>query len=675
MKSKKVLLVFAALLTLMMGMPTQVYAMKHSSQTNPSEQTDQTESPYFEINNEDISLEAFPLKTTNVDVTISGVIADVYVNQTYQNNGTEPIHATYVFPASTRASVHGMTMTIGNYVVYAQIKEKEEAKQEFEEAKEEGKSASLLEESKPNVFTMNLANIMPGDEVQIELHYSELVIPTDKVYEFVYPTVVGPRYGGPVSGTSTNVNQQYLLEGIDNPSTFNITAKIDAPVPIALVDCTSYDTYKTWNGDSNVTVSLDQSEAISGNKDYVLEYSLAGDQIESGIILHEGEDENFFLLMLEPPARMEPDSITPREYIFVLDISGSMFGFPLDTAKELITDLIGDLNSYDKFNVVLFAGGSEKLSETSLSANQRNINDAIAFIDKQTGGGGTELASALKDAIDIPFEEGYARSLAVITDGYIYEEKEIYEIIEDNLDTANFFSFGIGNSVNRFLIDGIAKAGQGEPFVVMDEKEARQEAAAFKRYIESPILTDIDISFNDFEVYDVEPKTIPTLFSDRPMIIYGKWKGDPVGSVKISGSSGNGDYNKTISLDSLDNQDNGALPYLWARKKIERLADYNPNLYRNKEDIVEIGLKYSILTQHTSFIAVLEEIRNPDGTAADVTQPLPLPEGVSNLAIGNYASMSEPSDILLLALLGSIVTIFILQKRNRNKHEAQRISE
>jgi Ca-activated chloride channel family protein len=147
--------------------------------------TDKTLSPYFLVKG-DPNVDQLPLKDTTVNVAVSGVIADVTVLQTYANEGSRPINATYVFPASTRAAVYGMRMKIGDEVIVARIKEREKAKEEFETAKKEGKSASLLEQARPNVFTMSLANLMPQEIVEIELRYTELLVPNDGVYEVVY---------------------------------------------------------------------------------------------------------------------------------------------------------------------------------------------------------------------------------------------------------------------------------------------------------------------------------------------------------------------------------------------------------------------------------------------------------------------------------------------------------
>jgi Ca-activated chloride channel family protein len=211
---------------------------------------------------------------------------------------------------------------------------------------------------------------------------------------------------------------------------------------------------------------LKDTEKSAGNRDYILRYRLAGQKVQSGIILSKGENENFFLLMLEPPNTVKPSDIPRREYIFVVDVSGSMNGFPLDTAKDLLNDLIGNLREEDRFNVVLFAGTSNTFSNISVPANNSNIEKAIRFIEEARGSGGTELLSALKHGFSIPKDENISRTVMVITDGYIEAEKDVFEFISGNLNSANVFAFGVGSSVNRYLIEGIARSGLGEPFIV-----------------------------------------------------------------------------------------------------------------------------------------------------------------------------------------------------------------
>lgn len=635
---------------------------------------DKTAAPYFYVESSETGVDCFPLKKTSVTANIEGVVADIHVVQTYTNEGTSPISGSYLFPASTKVTIHGMQMQIGDQTVTAVIKEKEEAKQEFETAKSEGKSTSMLSEERANVFSMDIANVMPGDEVQIDLHYTELLTPTEGNYQFVFPTVVGPRYVGPVKDDSGNRDAwaaaPYLTEGTLPNAGYDINVTVSAGVPISALSSSSHQVNIAWDDTSKAHVSLTNPLEYAGNRDFILDYKLTGEDIKTGLTLNQSGAENFFMLMVQPPERVTLTEIPPREYIFVLDVSGSMSGFPLDTAKELMKNLISDLRTTDTFNLILFSGTSYQMSASSLPATKENISKAVRLISEQSGAGGTELSCALEDALAIPAASDTSRNIVIITDGYISGESEIFEMINENLDQADFFSFGIGSSVNRYLIEGISKIGQGEPFIVTEAGEASEAADRFSTYIQSPVLTDIQVSFEGFDAYDVEPAALPTLYAQKPLVLLGKWRGEPAGTIKISGKNGNGDFSQNISVSDAVFSQNDTLGYLWARKRVERLTDYgvggdNPEV---KEEVTQIGLSYHMMTPYTSFIAVLDTVRNPGGESADVDQPLPLPLNVSNLAVG-YRSGSEPGDIIFLIGFAAALClhVFTILKKKRSK--------
>jgi Ca-activated chloride channel family protein len=609
-------------------------------------QAEKTLSPYFFIQSEDPSTDQLPLKSTEVKVNIAGVIADVKVMQIYTNTGTRPIEAIYVFPASTRAAVYGMKMTIGERTIVAEIKEREQARQEYEEAKRVGKSASLLEQQRPNVFQMNVANILPGDEINVELSYTELLVPTDGVYEFLYPTVVGPRYSDQPEATAPPseqwVSNPYLYEGETPKSTFEISVALAAGLPVQEMTCSSHKVNINYEGSTLANVKLEESEQYGGNRDFILKYRLSGGQVESGLLLYEGKPENFFLLMVQPPKRVTVDQIPPREYIFILDVSGSMHGFPLDTTKTLLTDLIGNIRPTDLFNILLFSFGSGLLSKQSLPATPENVRKGIDLIRGQSGSGGTELLPALQRALSLPGAEGISRTIVIVTDGYVSVETEAFDLIRNHLGDANMFAFGIGSSVNRFLIEGMARVGMGEPFIVTHPNEAPAEADKLRHYIQSPVLTQIKIAFDKFEVYDVEPVSIPDVLAERPVIVFGKWREQPTGKIAIRGFSGTQPYEKTLDVSEVRPlETNSALRYLWARHRIALLSDYN-NLQKNDErvrEITNLGLTYNLLTAYTSFVAIDSEIRRKGEDVTTIKQPLPLPQGVSDYAVGRGMAM------------------------------------
>ncbi|HKS39865.1 MAG TPA: VIT and VWA domain-containing protein [Blastocatellia bacterium] len=643
-----------------------VFSLSASAQTGQ----DKTLSPYFFVQG-DPNVDRLPLKDTRVEINVSGIIADVTVLQTYRNEGSRPINARYVFPASTRAALYSMRMQIGDQIIVAKIKEREKAKAEFDEARQAGKSASLLEQDRPNVFSMSLANIMPGDQVEIQLRYTELLAPTDGLYEVVFPTVVGPRYSSQSESTAasedSSVKTPHLHQGNKPTSTFHISARISAGVPIRDLNCASHQMLPQWQSPSVAQLVSDDTDPNQGDRDFILRYRLAGDKIASGLILYQGEDENFFLYMAQPPVRITGADIPVREYIFVVDVSGSMDGFPLNTAKSLLRDLIGQLRPSDLFNVVLFAGDSTVLSEKSLPADGQSISDAIRLIEQQRGSGGTELLAAIQTAMRLPRQTDVSRSIVLVTDGYVSGEKGVFDYIRDHLDQSNIFSFGIGAAVNRYLIEGVAKAGMGEAFVVTQEEEAAAVAAKFREYIQSPVLTDIQVSASGFDIYDVHPSHFPDLFAQRPVILFGKWRGPVSGTFELRGKTGQGDYLTSLDVAGVQPDDgNRALRYLWARSRIAELSDYGSKILDEDRisNITSLGLKYNLLTQYTSFIAVREVVTNTQGPAKDVNQPLPLPLGVSDLAVGkDTESGSEPELIWLITASIMIALMMILRRR------------
>lgn len=637
---------------------------------------DKTLSPYFVVVSNNPETDGLPLKATSVKTDIVGSIADVTVSQVYVNTGKHPLEAIYTFPMSTRAAVYAMQMRIGDRRITAKIEEKKKARADYEKAKQEGKRASLLEQSRPNVFTMNVSNIMPGDTIEVELRYTELLVPENGGYSFVYPTVVGPRYSSPKQEHGTDdgfVNTPYTHAGEAPTYTFGYELTIHGAMPLQDVVCTSHK-MKVSNPDlRTANLRLDPSEKQGGNRDVIVKYSLKGNQIESGVMLYEGEDENFFLAMVQPPKRIQKENIPPREYIFIVDVSGSMWGFPMEVSKQLMRNLIVNLNPQDKFNVILFSSNADVLSPTSVNATAENVERAINFIKSANKWSSTEVLDALKTAYAIPLpDEDMARTFVIATDGYVDVEKACFEMIRNNSDKANFFAFGIGSSVNRYLIEGMAFAGGGEPFIVTKQAEAAKQAERFRQYINTPVLTRIKVDTKGFETYDVEPVAVPDMMAERPILIYGKYKGKATGKLTLSGKVGRKSWKQTFDISQTKpDSANAALRYLWARERIKFL-DYLVGQYGNEDDpnakkILELGLKYNLMTNYTSFIAIDEQVVNKDGKQTTVKQPVPMPEGVSDAAVGYEISSSNISMMKSASVSGNVVELSVVEEEDESE--------
>lgn len=616
-------------------------------------------SPYFLVEG-DIALEHFPLLETSAEVNIAGITAEVTLTQTYKNDGKKTIEAVYVFPLGTKSAIHAMTMKIGDRVVEAQIEEKYKAQKIYQNAKDQGQVASLLEQERPNVFQMRVANIMPGDVIEVIVKYTEILVPEDGTYEFVFPTVVGPRFTGEkdkevLKGEDNWTVTPYLHEGEEPPYEFDIKVNIRTGIDLAKVWVTSHKTNIEKKGKDGATITLKKVKGNSGNRDFIVRYTLQGNAIHSGLLLYPGEEENYFLLMLEPPENVKINMVSPREYVFIIDVSGSMHGFPLEVSKALIKGIITDLRPQDYFNILFFSGGSDVLSEHPLKATSANKKKAIAMVMQQSGGGGTMILDAFKRALALKKQKGLSRILITATDGYVAVEKEVFDLIQENLDQANFFAFGIGTGVNRYIIDGIARVGRGEPFVVTSENEAEATAEKFMDYIAHPLLTDIKVSFNGFDAYDIEPIAMPDLFAKRPLVLFGKYK-TPSGSIKVTGNTPAGPFKKVLKVTaSLEDTMNGALGYLWARERIARLADYAMVGEDVQKEVINLGLKYHLMTEYTSFVAV-DKIVRKTGEVVTVKQPLPLPQGVTDYALDRRvmgAAKAAPSAPYEMAVDGN----------------------
>jgi Ca-activated chloride channel homolog len=305
----------------------------------------------------------------------------------------------------------------------------------------------------------------------------------------------------------------------------------------------------------------------------------------------------------------------------------------------------------------------------SVQATRANVARALQFVGRQNGSGGTELRAALERAVGLPRQGDVARSVVLVTDGYIEAEADVFDYVRGHLDNINFFAFGIGSSVNRFLIEGVARAGLGEPFIVTDPGNAAAAAARLRHYIDTPVLTGIEVQFPGFDVYDVEPGKVADLFASRPVVVFGKWRGDPTGVVEISGTTGRGLYRTSIAVSPANvDPSHAALRHLWARTRIAELSDFGPASPSEERvaEITSLGLTYGLLTRYTSFVAVQEIVRRTAGDAEQVDQPLPLPAGVSDLAVG-VTSGAEPDIVWLTGIVVALLCCVSLLRARRGR--------
>ncbi len=604
-----------------------------------------------------------PLRHTSVEAQISGSLARVSVVQQFENNNPDAIEAVYVFPLPQNAAVDDMTMRIGDRTVKGKIKEREEARRIYETAKSRGQLASLLDQERPNIFTQAVANIPPGAHVEIEISYVETLHYEEGIYEFSFPMVVGPRYmpGNPAGqsggGWSPDTDQVPDASKISPPVAkpenraghdISLSVSVDAGMAIERIASKTHEVMVDHEDRERTVVRLKQ-RAVLPNKDFVLRYSVAGPEIRDAVLTHRDNRGGFFTMVLQPPGRVTTEDVTPKELVFVLDTSGSMSGFPIEKAKEVIQLALDGLYPRDTFNLITFAGDTRVLFPEPVPATNSNIQQAQAFLASRQGGGGTEMMKAIRTALAPSDEQEHVRIVCFLTDGYVGNDMAILGEVQ-RYTNARVFSFGVGNSVNRFLLDKMAEVSRGEVEYVALNDDGSAAARRFHERIRNPLLTDVSIDWGGLPVSDVYPKRIPDLFSAKPVIVAGRYDGPAHGLIRLEGKMSGRPFERTISVD-LPGHEPGhdVLATLWARRKVDDLmtGDWTGIQRGNprpdiRNAITRLGIEHRLVTQFTSFVAVEETIVTDGGEARRIEVPVEMPDGVSYEGVfgGNEVKMA-----------------------------------
>lgn len=591
-----------------------------------------------------------PLKHTDVRAEITGFLSRVVVTQEFENTFTEKIEAVYTFPLPQNAAVDDMTMIVGNRTVKGKILRREAAQAVYEAAKTEGKTASLLDQERPNIFTQSVANILPGEQIKITISYVETLKYEAGSYEFIFPMVVGPRY---VPGAATGVQGNGFANDTDRvPDGSTITPRpapegmraghdisfdltLDAGVPIDDLQSKTHDVDIERIDNHRVHVRLRDLATIP-NKDFILRYDVAGKEIADALLAHRTDKGGFFTFILQPPERVSVADVMPKELVFVLDTSGSMGGFPIEKAKETMKLALDSLYPSDTFNLITFSGDTNILFPEPVPATKENLQKAQAFLESRQGGGGTEMMKAIRASLDPSDAQNHVRIVCFMTDGYVGNDMEIIGEVQKHTN-ARVFAFGIGSSVNRFLLDNMAKYGRGEVEYVALNDDGSAAARRFHERVRNPLLTDVSIDWNGLPVADVYPKQIPDLFSAKPVVLTGRYTAGGHGVIRLKGKTSGRDFVREIPVELPNLQSRqDVLGTLWARTRVDDLMgeDYQGMQQGNmkpelKETITQLGLEYRLMTQFTSFVAVEEMVVTDGGQPRRIDVPVEVPEGVN----------------------------------------------
>ncbi|MBD2576774.1 VIT domain-containing protein [Oscillatoria sp. FACHB-1406] len=644
---------------------------------------------------------AFPLKHTDVNAKVNGNLSRVTVTQTFENPFVKTLEAVYIFPLPDEAAVDEMEIQIGDRVIKGNIKKREEAQQIYQQAKAEGRTAGLLEQERDNIFTQSLANILPGEQIEVVIRYSDSLKFTGGDYEFIFPMVVGPRYipgtgldsggGGSAPAPMTQnqdtdivpdasrLNAPILPEGMRSRHDISLMLEIDAGVSVQKIESPSHKLQieyfdppqppllrgeeskhsleDTSNLPLGIRIQLGGGDTIP-NKDFILRYQIAGDNTRATVLTQSDDRGGHFALYLIPALKYRSDEILPKDVVFLVDTSGSQSGEPLQQCQVLMRKFINGLNPDDTFTILDFSDRVRQLSKNPLPNTEDNRKKALKYIDKLQASGATEMLSGIQAAIKFPTPEGRVRTIVLLTDGYIGNEDQICAEVQQNLQRGNrLYCFGTGSSVNRYLVNRVAEVGRGMSYVVRHDEPIHQVTTKFFREVNNPVSTNIEVKWNGSgEAPDIYPPKAPDLFAKQPLVLFGRKRDGIDGKLSISGTTAGGQaYEKTFDLKFEQNSGNPAVAQLWGRQRIKALSNQMLT-YETREGVeavTETAIAYQLLSNYTAFVAVSEEVRvNPDGESISVQVPVEMPEGVSHEGVFGGGAQEMERGITMYAARG-----------------------
>jgi Ca-activated chloride channel family protein len=596
-----------------------------------------------------------PMLKTDVKITVTGTIARTTVLQEFTNPGREQddwVEGIYVFPLPETAAVDHLMMRVGNRSIVGEIKERAEAKKIYEQAKQEGKRAGLVEQERPNVFTTSVANIAPGDRITVEIQYQESVRYDLGTYSLRFPMVVGPRYipGTPVVmidqppgiGWSPDTDRvpdasritppvQHAAHGPINPVA--LTVDLAAGFPVGTIESPSHDilTIAASDGRRQITLRHDQ---VPVNKDFVLNWKPAPGQAPTATVYtQQGADSAYAYLMISPPPSAASTPQIPRETIFVIDTSGSMAGTSIEQARAALLLALTRLTAQDRFNVIEFNSVTHVLFSQPQPVKPETLRKAVQYVDRLKANGGTEILPALKMALKDAAPSSHFRQIIFLTDGQVGNEDELFDVIRSQLGRSRLFTIGIGSAPNSHFMRKAAEFGRGTFTHIGSTSEVKAQMDAIFHKLERPVLTDLAVEGLD-DTAEMFPARIPDLYDGGPVVVAVKAATLPSG-VTIKGKSGAGDLSTTVDLSRQPTRE--GLSVYWARRKIDSFMDqqrYGQDDSAARQAVIEVALAYHLVSKYTSLVAIDKEPVRPTGKQP-VTHAMKtnLPEGQDYQAI------------------------------------------
>lgn len=585
-----------------------------------------------------------PLLKTEVEARIGGLWARVDVHQVFVNATQQVLEVEYLFPLGERSAVDSMEFRTPNRVIRGVVKLKAQAEEEYQQAMTQGKRAAVLHQVRDNLFRQKMANLMPGDTVSVRISYVEELEFDLSTLRFRFPMTVGPYFTpqDSPSATGKEVQTTYITPETRDRSQIALRVHVLKAPGVALLHSPSHRVRVGESSDKNAwELSLGDGESIP-NKDFLLEIPFRNETPQSQLLVEKRGGERFFQYILYPPAVKKSETF-PREFIFVVDVSGSMRGFSLNKSKQVMRKILEQMNPSERFQVIAFANQAQSLFAQAMPSTPLNIQQALEFVDFQQGGGGTHFMAAI-DQIFPTHQEATTsdrqKLVLFLTDGYIGNEQEIIQSIRDRAQDNRVFTLGVGNSVNHSLLQGMAEAGAGVHAVIRTDGDSERAMRDFYARASAPLLTGFQLQGDGLDLSEVFPKRVAHLTADRPVQISGKWTAKTPVQVKALARLPNGTlWQNRVNPMTVENV---GLASLWARKKGAHIQLFEgaidgrevvlPDTSRQK--IESLGLQYQILTPYTSFVAVEEWVANNGQKQERVIQPSVIPEGIDPVSSG-----------------------------------------
>jgi len=552
------------------------------------------------------------LLDTDAHITVSGPLARVTLTQRFRNASQQFREGRYLFPLPENAAVDGMVLTIGERRIVGRIDKKAEAEQAYRQARASGKKASLVSQQRPNLFTTAVANIAPGETIQVELHYQQTLDVDGRRFQLRLPLTLTPRF---TPATETPHPLDSLLRNtVANPGgtaeagTASIHIDLDAGNRLATLGSPSHAIHSQRHG-RRYTITP-KAGPVPMDRDLLLNWELedTGEPLVTSFY-EEIDGEHYALLMVVPP-ETEQATALPRETLFIIDSSGSMGGAPMRQAKASLHLAMQRLKPGDRFNITDFDNQHTLLFETPTTINDSSRHQAQNFVDSLQASGGTHMLPALSATLSQPASDGYLRQVIFITDGAVGNENGIFRALHQQLGEARLFTVGIGSAPNSHFMTRAAQFGRGSFTYINDQNQVQQGMDTLFRRLESPLMRNLQVQLPDGIVAERWPQKLPDLYGGEPLLVAMKLSA-PTDQITVSGYRDR-HWQQPVILPANSNHPGTAS--LWARRKIADLVD-RITLGAPEADIAplitDVALRHQLVSRYTSFIAVEETVSRP----------------------------------------------------------------